>query len=275
MMDRSERLGLGVATAAHIVLFGALSLGLLRTSIKLPPPQNVIDVSLADAVALESRTTNPAAEPPQAATAPELGAVEPEATPPEPVEAPPIVTPPPAPRVIEPAKPKPLPRDQAKPTPAKAVAKPDAKPEPKTAPKPQRAPRLGKDFLKGLDVDAPSPRKAPAVAGDSAPVSAMAARALNAEINRQLKPFWKAPTGADVELLVTIIAVDLNRDGSIASAPRVVSQSGDTASNRGQKQLHAENAVRAVRLAAPFRLPPDLYDAWRSLEIKFDKRLSQ
>jgi len=113
------------------------------------------------------------------------------------------------------------------------------------------------------------------VTGEKVPMSASAARTLGSEINRQLKPFWKAPEDTAAGQLATTIAVDLNRDGSIARAPRVVSQSGVTPSNNGQKQLHAENAINAVTRAAPFRLPPDLYDAWRSLEIKFDKRLSQ
>jgi hypothetical protein len=40
-------------------------------------------------------------------------------------------------------------------------------------------------------------------------------------------------------------------------------------------RLHQEQALKAVRLAAPFRLPPDLYDGWKSLNINVDKRLSQ
>jgi hypothetical protein len=41
-------------------------------------------------------------------------------------------------------------------------------------------------------------------------------------------------------------------------------------------KLHQELAVKAIRLAAPFKLPADLYDnGWQSLRIAFDKRLSQ
>jgi hypothetical protein len=39
-------------------------------------------------------------------------------------------------------------------------------------------------------------------------------------------------------------------------------------------RLHQEAAVKAVRLAAPFVLPTELYDAWKVLEpVTFDKRL--
>jgi outer membrane biosynthesis protein TonB len=265
-MDRSERLGLGVSTAGHVLLFGALSLGLLQTSVTLPPPQQTIDVSIADDVALTSSTPNPSTVEPEAAQAPEIGAYEPDAAPPEPVEAPRVVEPEPAPRAIEP-KPKPQPRQQAKPTPAK-VTQP-----PKPAPKPQRASRLGNDFLKGLD-DAPPMRDPAPAAGANAPLSDAAARALNAEISRQLKRFWRAPTGADAERLVTKLRWRLNRDGTLASDPELVEQLGRTDSNRPQQELHVEAAKRAVRAAAPFNLPAEYYDSWRYIEsFSFDKRL--
>ena len=42
-----------------------------------------------------------------------------------------------------------------------------------------------------------------------------------------------------------------------------------------QKRLHAEQAIRAVRLAAPFNLPPEYYSAWQVVTSRFDRRLSQ
>ena len=43
-----------------------------------------------------------------------------------------------------------------------------------------------------------------------------------------------------------------------------------------QSQLAAEQAIRAVRLATPFNLPPQYYDAWKRVAaFRFDKRLSQ
>jgi hypothetical protein len=66
----------------------------------------------------------------------------------------------------------------------------------------------------------------------------------------------------------------LNPDGSLNGDPIVVSQSGITASNEAQKGRHAEQAIRAVRLAAPFKLPPELYDHWKVVTSTFDRRLS-
>ena len=101
------------------------------------------------------------------------------------------------------------------------------------------------------------------------------ASSIGAEIRRQLKPHWKSPTGADVELLRTTLIVRLKRDGSIDGAPTLDSQTGVNDSNRIQAKLHVDQAIRAVRLAAPFQLPAEYYDAWKVIRPTFDKRLSQ
>jgi hypothetical protein len=97
---------------------------------------------------------------------------------------------------------------------------------------------------------------------------------LGAEVRRQLKPHWKAPTGADAELLRTELSISLAASGAVTGL-EVVRTTGQTASNRPQVALHQEQAMRAVRLASPFRLPGEYYDAWKQLKVTFDKRLSQ
>jgi hypothetical protein len=104
-------------------------------------------------------------------------------------------------------------------------------------------------------------------------LSPEAARALRAEITRQLKPFWRAPTGVDADKLITVLTWRLNQDGSLASGPTLVEQTGKTVSNFPQQQLHVEAAMRAVRTAAPFRLPAEFYDNWKLIKFSFDKRL--
>jgi hypothetical protein len=85
-----------------------------------------------------------------------------------------------------------------------------------------------------------------------------------------------APQGAEAELLVTILSWDLNPDGSLAGNPRLVRQEGITDANRAQAARHVEQAIRAVRLAAPFNLPDELYPAWkRVIAFRFDRKLSQ
>ncbi|MBM3596040.1 MAG: energy transducer TonB [Alphaproteobacteria bacterium] len=101
--------------------------------------------------------------------------------------------------------------------------------------------------------------------------------ALNAAIGRQLRPHWrgKAPEGAEAELLVTRVRFRLNRDGSLAGEPQVLATTGQTEANQPQVARHQEQAVRAVKLAAPFDLPEDLYDGWKVVTTNFDRKLSQ
>ena len=95
-------------------------------------------------------------------------------------------------------------------------------------------------------------------------------------ISRQLKPKWAAPQGADADKLVTILSWSLNRDGSLAGRPTVVRQEGINDANRAQADRHAEQAIRAVQLAAPFELPDEFYDAWKRVSsFRFDRKLSQ
>lgn len=265
-MDRAERTGLGLAVVFHALLFGALSLNLLKPPV-LPRQTSPIEVTLSDDVALKSSAPvlAPAPAPPSE----------------EPLPMAPAPAPAPSPPVARP-EPQPVPRPTAKPAPAakptpKAVAKKPAKPAAapaKPAPQPRR-PGLSRDLVAGLS-DTPS--RAPTKSGGGAPaqaVSAAVASSIGAEIRRQLKPHWKSPTGADVELLRTTLSVRLNRDGSLAGTPELVSQSGVNDSNRAQARLHVDQAIKAVRLAAPFKLPAEFYDAWKDIRPTFDRRLSQ
>lgn len=131
---------------------------------------------------------------------------------------------------------------------------------------PARSTRLGDDFLKGVS-DRPAP-----VSRAAGPA---AEAALARDVLRQLKPHWRAPVGPDADQLRTELAIALDRDGGVRSV-RVIGTIGVTPSNRPQVRLHQEAAQRAVRLAAPFRLPADLYDSWKLLEpVGFDRRLSR
>ena len=303
-MDRAEKIGLGVATAGHVLLFGLLSSGFLATPNPLKLNSPPMDVSLVDEVALKSTAPQVSTAPPPASVAPEQGptedatpAPEPEPAPrPDPSPAPPAPRPAPPKQAAKPAPPKPAPAPPKKdvpaakpkpkpaaekPAPAKASQKPAAKPKSDAsarasgqgkADKPKGS-LLGKDFLKGIDTEDDAPRKpAPPPAAAMGPAQKAA---LDAEIRRQLKPYWKSPSGADIEQLRTFVDVQLSRDGSLLGQPQVVNTTGITASNRTQVTLHQELAVKAIRLAAPFKLPPALYDGWKSLRISFDKRLSQ
>ena len=218
--------------------------------------------------------------------------VPPKPTPPKPAPAKPVPKKP----VAKPAPPKPTPKPApakpakpapAKPSPAKpSTAKPAtgssskpsttkpgaAKPATKPAQKPGGGSKLGDDFLKGANFgDSKANAAVPA-----SQIGAKAQASLVQAISRQIKPHWSSPQGVDAELLVTVLAFNLNSDGTLAGAPRVVSQTGITDANRAQAARHKELAIRAVQLAAPFDLPPEYYNAWKRVSaFRFDRKLGQ
>jgi outer membrane biosynthesis protein TonB len=284
-MDRAEKAGFGIAAAGHLALLAALSLGFAAT--RLPPPKaQPIEVSFVDEVAPTSQAPTPSVEAPAPKLAEEAGPPEPAAPPPLPAPPlPPQVQPSPQPRPVQakpvsapalaptprPAPPKPAPAATARPAPAKPA--PEARPAPATSaarPAPRSTGRLS-GLLAGLS---DSDTKSRSTAAPAATAGPAVQASLRAEIQRQLKPHWRAPTGADVELLRTQVTVTLSQSGAVVSIDNIAT-SGETPSNRSQVKLHQEQAVRAVRLAAPFRLPPEYYDAWKVIRPTFDRRLSQ
>lgn len=251
-LNGEERLGLGVAVVAHAALFAALLWHANREPAQVPPAERM-SVSLAEDVSLESTAPDPS-EASQAAVAPILSPVPEPAPVPEPV--------------VEHRPTRPAERTIARPTPSPSPTA-ARRPEPRETPRQAGGSRLGDDFLRGVsDGDRASSGTPAAVAGPAVQASIASA------MIRQIKPHWSAPQGADAELLVTILDWDLNPDGSLRGRPRLVRQLGINDSNRPQAALHAERAIRAVQLAAPFRLPEEYYDAWKSLRgIRFDRNL--
>lgn len=267
-----DGIGLAVALAAHAGLFAWLAYNPPRPA-PLPMPERMT-VTLSDAVGLTSTSPEPAAAA-AADQAPEEGqpAPQPSAAPPEPQ---PVVKPAPQPRPVTVVRPAPAPRPA--PT-ARAVVR-QAPTPPKAAPQTAAsqsarpgASRIGNDFLKGVQGGT---AKGTATSPPAATIGPAVQSALAGAISRQLKPRWVAPQGAEAELLVTILAWDLNLDGTLAGEPRVVRQDGITQANRPQAARHAEQAIRAVRLAAPFTLPAQYYPAWKRVTaFRFDRKLSQ
>jgi len=284
-LSSEERLGLGIAAAAHVALVAALVLYDKPPAKPLAMPEK-IEVSLAQEVSLKSTAPDPSAEP-QAAIAPVLAPEpapaplpEPEPAPPEPVREPPPrpVERAPAPRPTPTARATPRPTPTATPTQrARPEPRPSAAPTQRARPEPQptrqaeRAggSRIGADFLEGTSAG----DRSESTGTPAATFGAAEAASLNSAIARQIKPHWSAPQGADAEKLVTLVRFRLNPDGNLQGRPTCVEQSGVTPSNEPQKSLHCERAIRAVQLAAPFDLPDQFYDRWRLVTSRFDRRL--
>lgn len=287
-MERSgirseERTGLIIALGLHLAVIAALAIQALMPAPEIPVTERMT-VNLAEDVGLEATAPDPVPES-RAAEAPQLTDT------PAPVA-------PPVPDVVEPARPvevdRPVTRPSPAPTRAAATRRETARqPARVTRNTPRETPRearreaappkktersggsrIGDNFLAGSGSSTTtSETRTPA-----SQIGASAKASIVSAIARQVRPHWqgKAPSGADAELLVTVLAFDLNPDGSLKGRPRVVSQSGVNAANEAQKDRHAEVAVRAVQLAAPFDLPDEYYEAWKSVRgARFDRNLSR
>jgi protein TonB len=261
-LSREERIGLLIAGTAHVALAMVL---MLQNNSRTPiaPPQR-ITVSLAEEVALDTASPDPLADPAAALS--------------------PVLAPVPEPEVLEQPEPKPTPRVRPTPTPT-ASRRPTPTPtasrrptptasasrRPTPTPTPTRAGggRVSEESMRGL-TDGTGERGSP---GDRP--SATQQASIDAAIIRQLKPHWSPPSGVDVDRLVTVVRFRLNRDGTLNGAPEVLTTTGQTASNRAQVTRHQEQAIRAVRLAAPFNLPERFYSGWSVVTSNFDNRLAQ
>ncbi|MFN4112544.1 MAG: energy transducer TonB [Sphingomonadaceae bacterium] len=302
-LQQEEKLGLGVAVALHAALVAVL---LLQPAPRDPPPlPERMTVSLTSEVGLTAQSPEPVAES-RASIAPTLAEEPappiPVATP-EPIPAPrPVQTTAPAPRPTPTARPTtPTPRATASPRPIPppvatrapaprptATAAPAPRPSATTpprptatataAPRPNATPtrsggsRIGSDFLPGAGSSTTtSETRVPA-----GQIGASARASLVDGIARKIKPHWQPPNGPEVDQIVTVLRFRLNEDGSLAGRPSVVRQTGVNDTNRAQASRHAEQAIRAVQLAAPFDLPPQYYEAWRNVSgFSFDWKLSQ
>lgn len=272
-LSREERIGLLIAGTAHVALAVVL---MLQDADREPiePPKR-ITVSLAEEVALDTASPDPSPDP-AAALAPVLAPMtEPEVLkPPEPKPTPrarPTPTPTasrrPTPTPTASRRPTPTPTASRRPTPT-PTASASRRPTPTPTPTATRSGggRVSAESMRGLT-------EGTGRSGDAAPFGATQQAALNSAVTRQLRPNWTAPTGVDVDRLVTVIEWELNEDGSLRGSPLLVEQTGVTDGNRLQAPLHVERAMRAVRAAAPFPLPREYYSRWRRLRWQFDRRL--
>ena len=277
-LSREERIGLLIAGTAHVALAVVL---MLQDNNRTPiePPKR-ITVSLAEEVALDTASPDPSPDP-AAALAPVLAPVtEPEVLEqPEPKPTPRVrptptptqrarPTPTPTPRASRRPTPTPTPTASRRPTPT-PTATASRRPTPTPSPTRSGGGRVSEESMRGL-TDGTGTQ---GTAGDRP--SPVQQASIDSRIISQLKPHWSPPSGVDVDQLVTVVRFRLNRDGTLNGTPQVVTTNGQTASNRAQVTRHQEQAIRAVRLAAPFDLPERFYSGWSVVTSNFDNRLAQ
>ncbi|HAU22458.1 MAG TPA: energy transducer TonB [Erythrobacter sp.] len=245
--NREERIGLLVALILHLSVVAAFVIQPIRQEVLEAPER--MTVSLVSDVGLTATAPDPVEES-RAALAPEL-ADETQAA-------------------VAETQPQQS-RESSQSADRSAITAPRRENQP-SEPQQPRSEQIGENFLEGVgSTSATDDTRIPA-----SEIGASARASLVQRISRQIKPHWNAPSGVDAELLVTELAFELNEDGTLKSRPRVLRQSGINASNRPQASLHAERAIRAVQLAAPFGLPDEYYNAWKSIRgARFDRNLSR
>lgn len=314
-MERAEKIGLGVAGTGHLILFGLLSVGFLATSNPEQLKQQPISITLADEVALEAaaeqsevapaQSVAPEVAPPEDAAPPapsEVAEPEPAPAPPQPAPPEPAPKPEPKPAPKPAPAPKPDPKPQPKPKPTKAAAapakaKPAAEAKPRAAPreapqkpaakpgagKAEQAPRrkpggltLGDDVFKGAN-DRPAPKSN--VTAQAATISREALSGIIEAIRRQIQPCADRqvttgmPGASDI---VVTLNLRLNRNGSLAGAPTLVSATGVNDGNERYRQRVIDLGIAAFRGCAPLELPAQYYQTanggWSNINYRWSIR---
>ncbi len=105
--------------------------------------------------------------------------------------------------------------------------------------------------------------------GSGDQLTAREADLLKGQISAQIKDCWRLPGGGGgIEVVPVRLSWRLKRDGELEGEPKVIGRSSDPTF-----RVAAEAAIRAVKCAAPFRLPSKSYEAWRHItEWNFDPR---
>lgn len=277
-MDRAEKVGLGIAIAGHVLLFGALSLGLLSRTPPVPPPPPAIDVSLVDKVGLEAAAPK-SVTPPAQSKAPEQGL--PDDAPAKPAEASePDPTPPaPKPKAVRPPKPSPAPPQPKKPvapTPDKVKVPPKREASTKAKPnradaratgsgrKPGEQPRGFTRDPHYFDGQSSKPNTSTSPTPPPAPrIDANALASIKQAIARQIQPCADRQVipGPGANQIAIKLNLRLNRDGTLAAAPKMVgSPSGVTEENSRYVQRVNDLGVAAFKGCSPLHLPAEYYN---------------
>jgi hypothetical protein len=104
------------------------------------------------------------------------------------------------------------------------------------------------------------------VRNDSPKLDSADLRYLLQVLKKQIGGCWNPPpavSGAGADAPSAIVKFKLKQDGSLAGEPVVVGSHADPS------QVVAKTALAAVKRCQPFRLPPNLYEFWKEMEIDF------
>lgn len=86
-----------------------------------------------------------------------------------------------------------------------------------------------------------------------------------ADLQRQIAACWMPPRPVPGVAGPVTLSLQIGRDGALEAEPVVVDNPGGPAAS----EQFAASARRAVRACAPFDLPADRYETWKSVKITF------
>ena len=270
-MDRAEKIGLGTAVGGHVLLFGALSLGLLMSTDRIEKPK-ALSVSLVGEISDVSTAPDAIQEEPAPAPAAE---VDSEPAPPEPTPERVVIEKPLERAVKKPVEP---PAKKVVTPPAKtAVKKPPVKQQPaKTATKQvtKQTPTktsakqggFSKSFEDSISAVGKTSGSGKAVGTPAAKSATEVRRTVNAALGPQIKPYLRscAPSGIDVNKIETYVTLSLDKSGRLTGVS-FNKQTGVNDSNRTQSGPVKDCIMQAVRAASPYSgLDAEYYDVWKT-----------
>lgn len=269
-MDRAEKLGLGAAVGGHVVLLGAMALGLMMSAEPVSKPE-AISVSLVGEIA-------------EVSTAPD--AIQKESAPPAPAEAEPAEPPPsPAIQIERPVEkpqakpvPKPLPRET--PPPSKVAAKKVAVKQPpaKTNAAPAKSGKsttpakpggLSKSFEDSINAIGKAPGAGKAVGTPAARSASVIRSATNTTIAAEVRPLIPscAPRTSDNSSLRVFVSLSISPSASLVSA-NVYDVQGITPSNEAQVEEMKRCVLQSLKAASPYNLDPEEYEVWKGHRVQ-------
>lgn len=98
-------------------------------------------------------------------------------------------------------------------------------------------------------------------------VAAHAAQAANSRadvdgmVRQAISKCWTLPAESGPQVIT--VQFELNRDGSLVGSPAILD------SQPPAPDASIQAALRAIRKCTPIALPPELYDYWRNVVIRF------
>ena len=107
-----------------------------------------------------------------------------------------------------------------------------------------------------------------AATGTSQKLSPSMRDALVGMLQQQIERCYSAPPGASQGVILPVLDIRLNPDGTLGSEPRVM-RSGQNATD----QSIASAALRAVRRCAPYKIPAQyapFYNDWKAINAEFE-----